>query len=383
MRLYIDGWRADGRTGVARYLTNIVEQWSGDAVASAFDGAWFCTPRPMPQLDARLPANLQRRVFGPDLPMLVWQTVALGPRLRDGVLWCPSYSTPVASGARVVVTTHDATHAIFPELYPRIDRLFYTRWYGWCARHASLVITNNATTRDDIVRAYGVPIERTRVVPLAPAAAFSQLSCDRTANETRARFSAGQPYFLNVGTQSRRRNVPTLIRGFAEFKRRTGAPHKLVLVGRSPPDLDVPSIASGAGIGPGELVHQSYVSDADLNALYNACEAFVLVAAYEANSLTAIEAQTTGTPIVVADTPGMREMTGGQALFLQRVEEDKVADALAAIAGDSELRADLGRRSWQYAQQFSWKRTAAATMAVLAEAASMPVRRTARRLRHG
>lgn len=372
MRLSIDGWRADGRTGVARYVTNIVGHWSSDRIADVFDDVVFCAPRPMPAVVSKLPANVRVRLLAPDLKMLAWQSLVLGPRAGTGVLWCPSYTAPLIAAARVVVTTHDATQALFPELYPRSVRLFYSRWYGWNARRATLVITNNEVTRRDIVRIYDVAPEKIRVVPLAPAEVFCRQSDPAALAGVRHRCVGGQqPFFLNVGTQSRRRNVPALIRGFGEFKRRTNLPHKLVLVGKSPDALDIADLARAAG-ADGQVLHHAFVGDDDLNALYGACDAFVLVPTYEANSLTAIEAQATGAPVIVADTPGMREMTGGHALFLPAVEANEIAQALHAVAADPALRGDLSRRSTAHARQFSWRRTAAETMAVLEEAARLP-----------
>lgn len=380
MRLAIDGWRADGWTGVARYLTSIVSQWSADVVPRIFDEVCFYSPRPMLELRAKLPSNIGVGVLRPDLPMLPWQSLVLGPRVGRGVLWCPSYTTPLVTSARTVVTTHDVTNVFFPELYPRSVRLFYTRWYGWSAHRATLVITNNEVTRRDIERGYGIAPEKIRVVPLAPAEAFHRLSDPAQSSLVRRRyFGADQPFFLNVGTQSKRRNIPTLIRGFGEFKRRTGLPHKLVLVGKNPQELDIAAEARAAG-AEGEVVHVTFVSDADLNALYNACEAFVLVATYEANSLTAIEAQATGAPVIVADTPGMREMTGGHALLLPVVAVSEIADALNAMAVNPGLRSELSQRSLAYAQKFSWRRTAAETMAVLEEAARLPANPAANKL---
>lgn len=302
--------------------------------------------------------------------MLLWQSLALGKVASSGVLWCPSYSSPVRCGARVVVTTHDATHALFPELYKRSQTMFYSRWYGWCARRAALVITNNETTRRDIIEAYGVPAERLRVVPLAPASHFSPLDGVDLAAVRNRLLQADVPFFLNVGKMSKRRNIPTLIRGFGEFKRRYKSPHRLVLVGKNSEGLDIAAEARAAGVEE-EVVHLAFVTDEDLNLLYNACEVFVLVATYEANSLTVIEAQAVGAPTLVADSPGMREMTGEKAAMLPAVEPTAIAETLGALADDAEMRSKIAAQGLAYARQFSWERTARETLAVLAEAAEL------------
>ncbi len=57
--------------------------------------------------------------------------------------------------------------------------------------------------------------------------------------------------------------------------------------------------------------HYDYVADDDLSLLYAGAESFVLPYSYEALSLTALEAQATGCPLLTVDTPGLREQRAG------------------------------------------------------------------------
>ena len=80
----------------------------------------------------------------------------------------------------------------------------------------------------------------------------------------------------------------------------------------------------------------------------------------------------TGLPVICIDTPGMVEITGGAALRVPRLEPELLAEAMATLARDADMRADLSRRGRQNAARFSWQKCAAETVAVLEEAAGVP-----------
>src|SRR6185436_20627473 len=124
------------------------------------------------------------------------------------------------------------------------------------------------------------------------------------------------PFFLFVGKLTPRRNVPKLMEALAVFKRRTQQPHKLMVVGLNTTGIDIAGRARELGIEK-DFVYTGYVPDEDLILLYNAAHAFVLPYSYEAGaSLTALEAQAAGLPVITVDTPGLRETTGNEALYM-------------------------------------------------------------------
>lgn len=372
MKLGINGWRIHGRrTGVFRYLSNVVRHWTPELVAGRFDELTFYTPKPLDGLDGvALPRGMRSHVVGPPWRMLVWENLRLPRASRDNdVTWHPSYSRPLFARGATVVTVHDAIHETNPELFPAPGRIFYKHLYRTGARQATLVVTNSEAGKRDIVRHMGVDPSKVRVVLLAPAAAFRKRPPENVLREAIARHVGAEvPYFLFVGKLSGRRNIPLLLEGFAEFKRRTRLPHKLALAGANVHDLDLAGMLRRGGVQD-DVVHSRPVGDGDLNALYHAATALVSPGVHETMCLPVMEAQAAGTPVLCADPVGTLEFTGGHALALAEPTAGKMAEALARMAEDAALRDDLAVRGRAHSEQFSWERTSRETLAVLAEAA--------------
>lgn len=371
MKLGVEGWRLHGPlTGVGRYVSNIVRHWTPEALAGRFDEVTLYTPGPVDRSAVGLPETVRERVVPPHWRKLAWENLRLARVAHDDVLFCPSYSAPLAARCKTVVTIFEATQKLFPELYPWKTRLVNSPVYGWSARRAELVITSSQAAGRDVVSEYGVDPGRLRVVHLAASDEFGLVADEAALADARRRYAGeGRPYFLFVGKLTGRRNIPKLIGAFADFKRRTGLGHRLVLVGLNTTDVPVARLSGELGVA-GDVRHHEHVGDEDLNLLYNAAEAFVLPYTYEAAfSLTALEAQVTGTPVITVDAPGLRESTGSAALFMPEAEVPEIAAAMERLAGDPALRRELVERGLRNAERFSWERTSHRTLDVLAEAA--------------
>jgi len=369
LRLGINGWRLCApHTGVARYLLNVIRHWTPDKT-SRFSEITIYTPRPLDRRAVPLPPNIRERVLGPDWPMIVWENLRLGPVADDDVVFCPSFSRPLVARGRTVVATHDVVYHVRPELFPASVRLFYRRLYDWSDRHAALVITDGEAVKRDIVRHCGIPADKVRVTYLAPAECFAPLRDRAEAEPARTRFvGADVPFFLFVGKMSGRRSLPPLLEAFALFRQRTGLPHRLLLVGLNPNQLDLGALTARLGIGDA-VRYSGFVDDEDLNRLYNAAQGFVMPSVYETTSLPVMEAQATGVPVVCIDSDGMREITAGAAIMVARLEPTLIADAMSRLATDSALRDRLRAEGLASAARFSWARCAAETMTVLEDAA--------------
>lgn len=379
MKVGVNGWRIHGRrTGVGRYLESVLAHWTPELVGDRVEEINLYTPKPVNRDRVRLPTTVTERVVGPEWRMLLWENLRMASVADDDVILCPSYTRPVLARGRMVVTTHDATLKMYPELANNGAQAFYNGLYGWSARHATLVITNNETVRGDIARCYGVAPSKIRVVELGTDEHIAPMGDDPAVAAAQQRYLGGsEPFFLYVGKLSVRRNVPKLIEAFAELKRQKRVEHKLLVIGLNTPQHDLVGLADRLGVSD-HVVHHEYVPDEDLVALYNAAEALVMPTTCDPMSLPVMEAQAVGTAVITTDTPGLRETTGGTAYLMERAELPEMIEAMSRLATDETLRTELAEAGLAHAAGRSWERCAAETFEVLDEAARLPQRRPLR-----
>jgi glycosyltransferase involved in cell wall biosynthesis len=95
---------------------------------------------------------------------------------------------------------------------------------------------------------------------------------------------------------------------------------------------------------PGGVVFTGAVSDAELAAHYRHADAYVCLSEHEGFNLPLVEAMDAGLPVVAYDAGAVGETLGGTGVLLRTTEPRAVAEVVAHIVGDGDLRAELTRR---------------------------------------
>ncbi|CAB4887371.1 unannotated protein [freshwater metagenome] len=303
---------------------------------------------------------------------IIREQVALPRVIREhGVdfFLCPTNrGLPLVAPCPTVLTLHDAVEWDAALVDPRRgrSRLRFAYASAFSLAGASLIITVSRASADAIRAAVGVSEDRLRVVHEAADARFTPTADVRDASILQ-RLGISGDYVLYVGGFDKKKDVPTLVRAFAEA---AADGVSLVLAGRITDEAaSILQLADDLGIG--EHVHMpGYVGDLDLPALYRSARCFVFPAIAEGFGLPVVEAMACGVPILAADAASLPEILAeGGRLF-----------AAADVAGLAVLLRDLlssdhARQQWSIAARsraagFSWDATAAQTEAVLREAAA-------------
>jgi glycosyltransferase involved in cell wall biosynthesis len=357
--LGIDAHRLAGdRSGVGRYVSELLREWS--RASPPFDDVVVFVPDGLD--DAMLPSGhpfTVRAIGGGGSVAFHWR-LARAARHVD-LLFCPSYAAPLAYRGPFVVTVHDALSALLPPQSGVRQRLRHHAT-ARSARRARHVITVSEASRRDVCREYGVTPENVTAIPNGCGAEFFVPPTPAQAALVRAHYSLMEvPYCLFVGKHARRRNLPLLAEAFTAARLRTGAPHELVLVGENVAGEEIGETGSAVRV-------LGYVPEADLHVLYHEAELFVYPSSYEGFGLPVLEAMASGTPVLTARNSALEEVAGDAALLVDEPTKEALADALAQLLTDEALRERLSALGRQRARQFSWERTAHATMDVLVAA---------------
>jgi glycosyltransferase involved in cell wall biosynthesis len=279
------------------------------------------------------------------------------------VFHATNYASPRAVGARVIVTVHDLALVRFPELGTRpLQRMMRLARRSVAAAHR--VIADSESTRRDLVELLGADSDKSRVIFPGCGAAFNPLPAATARACVEARFGFTTPYILHVGTLEPRKNIPALLRAFAQLCRTHPVPHLLVLAGQRGWGYE-PIFESVRALDLGGRVQfTGGVRSDDLPALYGAADVFVYPSLYEGFGLPVAEAMACGTPVVASNASSLPEVAGDAAVLVDPHDETALADAVRRVLTDPALRETLRTRGLQQARRFTWERCARETLSV-------------------
>jgi len=284
-------------------------------------------------------------------------------RARVDVIHAPAYTAPFWSPVPTVLTIHDVSYELHPQWYPYRRDWMRRAFYRGSAHAASHILTVSGFSAGEIEAAYRIPRERITVAPLGVDEGF-RAGAEEPSGELPAGVTA--PYLLHVGDLHDRRNLPMLVEAVLALRARGGALSalSLVLVGT---DRGVGGRlrARAAQAGAADaLVLLGSVTERRLRALYGQAAAFVYPSRYEGFGLPLIEAMACGTPVIAARAASIPEVMGDAGLLLDPEAGDAWTQAIGDVLQDEGRRArmrDAGRRQ---VAQFTWARTARATLDV-------------------
>lgn len=261
-----------------------------------------------------------------------------------------------------VLTVHDLIYRLFPEYHKPLNYWFLNQVMPLFVQRARTVIAVSESTRQDLIRCYGVHPDKITVVHEAAAPHFRPASPEAIAT-VRARYRLPEGFILTVGTIEPRKNLSRLLDALQQLQQK-GDDVWLVVVG-SKGWLYEGFFRHLEELQLGDTVLlPGYVPDADLPAVYSAATLCVLPSLYEGFGLSVLEAMACGTAVVCSRASSLPEVGGDAARYFDPTDVEEMAEAIRAVWHDETLRAEMGRRGLAQAARFSWARAAAETMAV-------------------
>lgn len=269
----------------------------------------------------------------------------------------------IVPNAKVVVNVNDLTRLILPETYSKWDILYWQTIQYRVLRYAQWIICISDQTRADVIKWLNHSNIKISTIYPAIHERYRPLA---TVNDAaiQKKYNLPEKFVLYVGGLAQHKNVRTLIRAFAQLKRSTSLPQKLVIVGgqfHTHNDIEVHDIAREL-LG-NEVIFTGVVPDDDLVILYNKADVFVFPSRYEGFGLVPLEAISCGTPVIASPVGSLPEVLGKAALWVEDpLDEQGYAEAIAQVLENPLLRTEMIQKSIEQAQRFSWTQTARQTI---------------------
>ncbi|MBI5300726.1 MAG: glycosyltransferase family 4 protein [Chloroflexi bacterium] len=264
-----------------------------------------------------------------------------------------------------IVTIFDLIPLFFPNDLPNARvRIVFRLALTLATRTATRILAPSNSTRDDLVARLRVPRERIAVTPLAADARFAPQPKSEIAR-VREKYDLPARFILSVGINKPHKNHAVLIEAFDKFViRNSKFEIGLVIAGAWDARYAEQSKIENR---KSKIYRLPDVADADLPALYAACDAFVFPSLYEGFGLPPLEAMACGAPVICSNASSLPEVVGDAALMFEPRDVNALSAHLARVLDDAALRDELRGKSLARAQQFSWERCAHETLAVYGE----------------
>ena len=250
-----------------------------------------------------------------------------------------------------VVTVHDLSFELEPELMGVRDRLIFRTAVPRAARRAARVLAVSEQTKRDLVRLYEVPDDKIVVTYNGVAAPF-------TPHGER---EDGGRYALFVGALHLRKDPAAAVEALALVD---DPDLRLVLVG---PDKGgrAEAARSADRLGVAERIEfRGHVEQERLAALLRGAACLVFPTRYEGFGLPVLEAMACGTPVVASAAGAVPEVADGAAVLVEPRNPVALAGGIERALADRERLVSTGL---ERAKRFTWAETARRTLAVYRE----------------
>ncbi len=307
------------------------------------------------------------------------------------LLFVPAHTLPVLrrSGLPTVVTIHGLEYEYLPEHYKVPQKYYLTSSTRYAVNHSSQLIAVSQFTKDDLIRRLGAESEKITVVSEGvDAKRFGKKLSHAEKGKMHKDLGITSPYVLFVGVIQPRKNLVRLIEAFARLKKHETKTDigNVNLGSRSETqhdDLDSLALVIAGKLGwmyddvlrmPGKLgvadqvKFIGFVEDEHLPVLFQEAELYVQPSLTEGFGLPVLEAMAARTPVVSSRAGALAEVVGNAGLLVEPTSVDELSEAMKLVLSSQELREGLVEKGLRRVKQFTWERTARATLSVFESA---------------
>jgi len=271
----------------------------------------------------------------------------------------PDCAIPPIRPWPVVVTCHDLSFITCKGTFTKAQTLWKQGAARRAAKRANKILCDSQCTAADFKRTFDVYPERVAVVypghrPFAGKSVTPSFP-----------IPSGK-FILSVGTLEPRKNYVRLIAALQTI-RKGGLDVSLVIAGRKG-WLYQEIIDKVASSGLHEHVYiTDFCPEPELRWLYENASALAYVSLYEGFGFPPLEAMSRRCPVVASKVSSIPEVCGTAARYVDALSESDIADGLAEVITNEELRRTLIAAGEPQSRRFDWRRTAASVSAIYDE----------------
>lgn len=313
-------------------------------------------------------------IFGPNV-----KPVVLFPQARHPLLWRIFFEISVTRALRsnkidlflspdgwmslrtdvpTLTVIHDLNFEHSNEFLRPSHQRYMKSFFPRFARKATRIATVSEFSKRDIVETYGIYSKKIDVV-YDGAHNFYRPCDEEQKQQTRLRYCDGKPFFIFVGTISRRKNLTNILLAFDRYRETHPLSEAQLLVVGSRYWWQDELADAYDNMSYRQCVHfVGHVDSDELARMMSAAIALVYTSLFEGFGIPIIEAFCAETAVITSNVTSMPEVAGDAALLVDPLSVEAITKAMSDVADDDKLRLDLIEKGRRRKDVFNWDRTA-------------------------
>ncbi len=280
------------------------------------------------------------------------------------LLFLPNWNvSAVKPSTKVVLTVHDLSPLVLPELYNAKARA----WHSFInikklVQRADHLLAVSEFTKQSLMDVLNVPEAKITVTSLGvdTDSYHPNFSVD-TLRDVRNRYGLPGDYIFFVGTIEPRKNLMRVIEAFELLP----GPTQLVIAGKW--GWKYKGILDRIQNSPKRRLIKllGYVPEQDKPLLMKLARVFIWPSLYEGFGLPVLEAMAVGTPVLTSPVTSLPEVAGDAALLISPYNTEEIAQGLFTLLNNETVRTTYSQRGIEQAKLFSWDTTAEIVKSVI------------------
>jgi glycosyltransferase involved in cell wall biosynthesis len=262
------------------------------------------------------------------------------------------YDQPyIEFNGKIIVTIYDMISELYPQFFSSKDNTSLLK--KQCCERADKIIAISHSTKNDLVKLFGIMPEKIDVIHLA-----SSLPINNILHNIKP---FGEPYLLFVGFRHYYKNFDKLIQAVGTSNSLKKRFHVICFGG---PPFSSQEIAHFRALEMTDRIHQVSGNDALLCNYYKNAVALICPSLYEGFGIPILEAMQFSCPVVCSDRGSLPEVAGDAAIYFDPSDPGSIKKTLETVLFDDIILNDLKRKGLKNQSRFSWDRCAHETIAV-------------------
>lgn len=261
------------------------------------------------------------------------------------------------SEIKQLAVIHDINFEYYPRHLPWFARKYLRYFFPKFAEKATRISTVSQFSKEDIIRHYEIEPEKIDVVYNGVSEVYKPLS-NLAKEATQKELTAGNEYFIFIGSIQPRKNLTQLFKGFDAFKKANDTPIKLLIVGEKRWWTKAIEKAYSSMTYQNDVIFSGRLEQENLSRALASSLALVYVSFFEGFGIPIVEAMNCDVPVITSNVTSMPEVAGKAGVYVSPFDYQSIQEGMEKIAYNKELVAQLIEAGKEQRQKFSWDQTA-------------------------